>query len=108
MTLYHFSNGYYETLIPQYGKNRNKGEDPRLAGKPCIWFTNKKKIVNDSTYSHCYVVEVNENNLDLIEDQTVVELTRGTSSDERWYGYLKAIEPIKIYEKNESFFEEIK
>lgn len=108
MTLYHFSNAYYETLIPQYGKNRNNSEDSRVAEKHCIWFTNKTSFVGTGTYSHCYLVEVEENDPDLIEDQTVVELMSGINKDERWYAYLKEVKPNEIHEKKSGHFERIK
>ena len=107
MELYHFSNGYYKTLTPQFGENRNNSEDSRVSGKPCIWFTNKKRMVNGSEYSFCYVVDVDETDPDLIEDETVNDLMRQSGGDMKWYAYTKEIEPKEIYRKNNGIFEPI-
>lgn len=108
MELYHFSNGNYEILTPQYGKGRNEGEDSRVRGKPCVFFTNKKKMVSGQIYSYFYVVEVDENDLDLIEDETMIELMNQVKGEERWYAYMKEIEPREIYKQNNGIFERIK
>ncbi|WP_094604556.1 hypothetical protein SPSIL_048890 [Sporomusa silvacetica DSM 10669] len=78
-----------------FGKNRTREEDPRLCGIPGIWLSNEKLPVNGNMYSYRYMVEVDENDPNLIEDKTVT-VKMESIGDTRWYGYLKEIKPSKM------------
>lgn len=94
LKLYHFSDVCCEILIPQFGGDRIKDEDPRVRDKQCIWFTNEKSPVNGKPSLYCYIVEIDENDPNLIEDEKVTAMMKDKGNI-RWYAYLKEIEPIE-------------
>lgn len=92
MELYHFSDGQYEKLTPQYGQNRTSEEDLRLRNKKCIWLTNDKTEVNGKTFLYRYTVDLEKEDINLIEDQTVTNGVKGSPIEAlRWYGYIKEL-----------------